>query len=250
MGEFNVLFIAPEIANFPRLALWDEAYQLEDIRGVNVEKLMGPGVDRRRLQAALERPYDVILWAGHGQAGRLPIAGGYITPRALANTLRKHPPQVIIVSACFSAVRDDKVMSSIAECLASAGIDTIAMLTSVEDKAAIVYDVELVRCLAQGSEFDEAHESALEALRSMNGKGAAVAPMQFYGKHTPAQPATGSSDISAQLAEINAKLDTIMDLIHDASDVSAIQKQMIDYLRESQQAILQVVQTISKAQPQ
>jgi hypothetical protein len=247
MGNFNVLFIAPEITGLPKLALWEEAYQLEDIRGVDVEKLMGPGVDRRRLQTALEKPYDAILWAGHGQAGRLPITGGYITPRAFANALRKHPPRVIIVSACFSAVRDDKVMNSIAECLAGAGIDTIAMLTSVEDRAAIVYDVEMVRSMAGGSEFDEAHESALEALRSLNGKGAAIAPMQFYGKHTHT-PMAGCGDIPSQLAEINGKLDAIMDLIHDASDVSAIQKQMIDYLRESQQAILQVVQTISKAQ--
>lgn len=246
MSTFNVIFIAPEVQGLDKLAVWDEVYLLEDISGVHIEKIMGPGIDRRRLQPIFEKSYDVMLWAGHGQAGRLRLSTGHITPRALANAMHKYPPAVIIVSACFSAVRDDKIMNSIAECLAGAGIDTIAMQTSIEDKAAMVYDVEIVRCLAAGAEFDEAHWSALEALRSLNGAAAAIVPMQFYGKH-PRDLMAPDASISQKLCDINKRLDAITELVRGVGDITVIQQRMIDYLRDSQQAILQVVQTISQA---
>lgn len=55
--------------------------------------------------------------------------------------MRHSPPGVAILSTCYSGVRDES-LHSLPESLSQSSITTVGMWIAVEDRAAVVYDVE------------------------------------------------------------------------------------------------------------
>jgi hypothetical protein len=110
--------------------------------------------------------FDAMLWIGHGEAGYLLTQDGRIDPQWLAAQLstrrefgrRSSPP-------AWSNVRPENGQQAAqsfadAHCQPS-GIDTITMQTSVSDRAAIEFDVELLTQLAAGLSLRTAYQVAL-----------------------------------------------------------------------------------------
>ena len=63
--------------------------------------------------------------------------------------MRHQPPGVVVLSACFSGARDE-ALHSIAETLSQSSVTCVGMWVEVEDRAAVVYDVEFARAYASG----------------------------------------------------------------------------------------------------
>ena len=91
-----------------------------------------------------------------GMAGQCKRPGPW-APAALYRT-RQHASSrrgplagapVAILSACYSGVRDES-LHSLPESLSQSSITTVGMWVEVEDRAAVVYDVEFLRAYVLG----------------------------------------------------------------------------------------------------
>ena len=98
----------------------------------------------RRSAGRLAEAWDVVLWSGHGAPGRLMAADGPVSAEWLACMMRQSPPGVVLLSVCYSGLRDDS-LHSIAELVSQSSITCVGMWAGVEDRAAVVYDVEFLR---------------------------------------------------------------------------------------------------------
>lgn len=157
----KTLVIAPEASGLPPLAMWQEISQIGEIEGVELTVCGGKGATRSRVAAQLRTVWELVIWAGHGRPGALAAADGMISAEWLACQLRQAPPALVVVSACFSVVRDD-TLGSVTTAISQAGMNVVGMWVSVEDRAAVVYDVELARAMASGSGVAVAHRVAVD----------------------------------------------------------------------------------------
>ena len=74
--------------------------------------------------------------------------------------MRQSPPGVVLLSACWSGSRDDS-LHSLAESLSQSSITCVGMWVGVEDRAAVVYDVEFLRAYVSGRSVALAHRVAV-----------------------------------------------------------------------------------------
>jgi hypothetical protein len=156
----KLLVIQPEAEKLPPLGWWSEISQIGDIPDVQMTLVGSRQATTAKIASALRSPYDVVLWSGHGAEGRLAVAGGFVSADWLACQLRQAPPALVVLAACLSGQRDT-ALNSIAESISQAGINCVGMWVSVEDRAAIIYNVELVRALSTGADVRTAHRVAL-----------------------------------------------------------------------------------------
>lgn len=198
----DILIIAPEIEGLPQLDTWQEVDVIGDLDGVRAEILAGKNVTRARVAARLKEQYDVVLFAGHGEPGKFAVSDGCLTSVWLARYVRNAQPRVVLLSACNSAGRSASTLASLAEEIAGAGIAVIAMPLSVNDNAAIVYDVEFMRAMAAGASVREAHRIALEQMEQL----AEVATMPLYLPGANGQITTGLNGIADQLQSMDGRL--------------------------------------------
>lgn len=156
----RVLLIAPEAPELARLAWAGELAQVSELAGVAVVVCAGRGATRTAIGSRLGEAWDAVLWSGHGAPGRLLTADGPISAEWLACMMRQAPPGVVLLSACFSGARDD-ALHSLAETLSQSSITCVGMWCGVEDRAAVVYDVEFLRAYVSGRSVALAHRVAV-----------------------------------------------------------------------------------------
>ena len=160
MDRLRALQIAPEAPGLPKLAWCDELAQVSEFEGLQVTLCGGRQATRSAIGARLGQVWDVVLWAGHGGPGRLMAADGPVGAEWLACMMRQSPPGVAILSACYSGVRDE-TLHSLPESLSQSSITTVGMWVKVEDRAAVVYDVEFLRAYVSGRSVATAHRVAV-----------------------------------------------------------------------------------------
>jgi hypothetical protein len=156
----KLLVIQPEAPGQKPLEWWSEISQIGEITGVDMKLIAAKQATIARISAALRNPYDVVIWSGHGGIGKLAVVDGFVSADWLACQLKQAPPALLVLAACLSGQRD-AALNSIAEIISQAGINCVGMWVSVEDKAAITYNVELVRALSAGTDVSRAHRVAV-----------------------------------------------------------------------------------------
>lgn len=164
MKTLRVLVVAPEIDGLPKLAQASELTRLGDAAGIDVDPLIGPLVTLERIQSRLRRNmYDVVLWSGHGQSGRLLLPGGKeAEPRWLASEAHRSGVILVLLSVCDSSQR--KGYEGFADVLPGAGISLIGMAAEIDDRAAVDYDVAVLHALVNGDTLRTAHGIGMEAI--------------------------------------------------------------------------------------
>jgi len=174
--NLRVLVIAPEIDGLQRLAQTTELTRLGDAPGIDIDPLTGPLVTLERVQGRLRRStYDVVLWSGHGRAGRLLLPSGReIEPRWLASEVNRSSATLVVLAVCDSAQR--KGLEGFSDVLPAAGINLVAMTVEVSDTAAIDYNVALLHALLNQEPLREAHRIGLETIRDQRDR---LAPQLF-----------------------------------------------------------------------
>lgn len=218
----RTLVIAPEAPGLPPLAMWQEISQIGDIEGVELTVCGGRAATRSRVAAQLRNPWELAIWSGHGQPGSLMAADGLISAEWLACQLRQAPPALAVVSACFSVARD-AALGAITTAISQAGINVVGMWLAVEDRAAIVYDVELARAMASGSGVAVAHRVAVDQVALEYPKMAGcmyLTPGLVNGYRQIAQRMDGIEDrlgqvetvIATRMAGVEQKLDLLTSL--------------------------------------
>lgn len=160
----NILVVAPEIENLPKLSQSAELMQLEDITSLSVKSLIGALVTAERIQSRLcSGKYDALLWSGHGLNGRLLLPkGGEIEPRWLASEVRNAGISLVVLSVCDSAQR--KGYEGFADVLPANNVNLIGMSADISDANVVKYNVALFHALANKESIRNAHRIGLEAI--------------------------------------------------------------------------------------
>ena len=197
----RILIVAPEAAGLAPLAWAAELAQVAEIGGVEPVVCAGARATRTAIGARLAESWDVVLWSGHGAPGRLMAADGPVSAEWLACMMRQNPPGVVLLSACYSGLRDDS-LHSIAESLSQSSITCVGMWVGVADRAAVVYDVELLRAYVSGRSVALAHRVAVAQV-AMEYPGMAGAAFLLPGL------VTGYGKIEKRLGGIEERLATL-----------------------------------------
>lgn len=197
----RVLLIAPEAAGLPALAWMSELTQIAQVPGVQLEVCGGKIATRAAVAAKLREYWDCIIWSGHGAPGRLMLTDGPVGSDWLACMMRQTPPGVIVLAACFSGTRD-QALNSLAEALHQSGVTVVGMMADVLDAAAVLYNVEFTRALAQGARLWDAHRAAVEQL-AWEHPGQAGIPFMLAGANA------NSRRIEQDLGDIKRRLDVV-----------------------------------------
>ena len=197
----SVLLVAPEALGVPRLAWVDELTAISGVEGVDLTTCGGVHATRSGVAARLRCEWDVIIWSGHGAPGRLLLADGPVGADWLACMMRQQPPGVAVLSACFSGMRDE-ALHSIAETLSQSSVTCVGMWVGVEDRAAVVYDVEFVRAYAIGGSVAVAHRVAVAQV-------AMEYPSQAGAAFLLPGLVNGYGKIAGELREIQRRLDIV-----------------------------------------
>jgi hypothetical protein len=207
VDSLRALQIAPEAPGQERLAWVDELTQISEIEGVRLAVCGGARATRSAIAARLGSAapggaaWDVVLWSGHGAPGRLLAADGPVSAEWLACMLRRNPPGVVILNACYSGQRDES-LHSLAESLSQSSITCVGMWVGVEDRVAVVYGVEFMRAYASGRSVAVAHRVAVAQV-AMEWPGMAGAAFLMPGL------VNGYGKIEARLAGIEERLGAI-----------------------------------------
>lgn len=208
----RVLTIAPTIDGQPALAQTSELTRLGDVPGIDVDPLTGPLVTPERIQQRLRRHPAVLLWSGHGAAGRLLLPGGRdIEPRWLASACRQAGVSLCVLSVCDSAQR--RGLEGFADTLPAAGVSVVAMSVAVTDTAAIDYDVVLLHALAGGETIREAHRIGVEAMGDNNS-----APQLFMADRAAATELSDQADRLKAAVAAGRDGEEVADLIRACSE--------------------------------
>src|SRR5512139_1209819 len=158
--RIRLLIIAPDAPGLPPLGWASELAQVSELDGVAPVLCGGGSATRSAIGARLADYWDVVLWSGHGAPGRLMTGDGPVSSEWVACMMRRSPPGVVLLSACYSGLRDDSLHST-AESLSQSSITCVGMWVGVEDRAAVVYDVEFLRAYTSGRSVALAHRVAV-----------------------------------------------------------------------------------------
>jgi len=181
-GCFDITWIAPEVRDLPPLAWLQELGQIGQIEGVVVHPVTGPGVTRQDIARELRQRRRIIIWTGHGKPGGLLLPDAtLIRPKWLATQAKTALPQLVVLAACGSQLRDDD-LKSMAEEVSRNGLNVIGFPARTEDRAAVAFNTELVRALVAGATVGSAFDVALEEIgESETAKGVFLTPGLMNG---------------------------------------------------------------------
>ena len=209
----DVLVIAPKPSNLPALAWWTEFNQLTAIEGVTLTVVGDSNATRAPVSQALRRQYDAVIWSGHGHKNTLWLAdGSRIDGEWLATQAKCGAPRVFVVAACLSAASGDELESLTGE-LSRAGINSVGMLVSVEDRAALIYSVEFIRALRAGADVGQANRVATRSMEQQcpgAGCGVILVPGLTNGYRAIVDRL---ARFEGRLDTIETRLDTLIDLM-------------------------------------
>jgi len=162
--NLDVLLIAPVVLDLPPLAWMNESLSIGTQEGVHLEFLGGSTLTKAQVAAALRKRHDIVIWSGHGQPGELVGPGWKVQPEWIAVQARCGLPRLLILAACGSGLSDRNVTSLATE-VSHNGINTVAFLVNVDDRAALIYNQELIGAAVAGADMWSAHRVAVEAIR-------------------------------------------------------------------------------------
>jgi hypothetical protein len=186
--RLRLTVIAPEAPGLPPLAWLTEIGGLCEIEGVDVTVVGGPQVNRAAVARGLGRPADVVIWSGHGRESGLLLADGSLaTGKWIATQVRCGAPRLLVLAACGSGLADGR-LESLTAAVSRAGVNVVGFPLQAADRAAVIYNVELVRALAAGADVGAAHEVALEGVATDYpdvAQGITLTPGLTNGKATP-----------------------------------------------------------------
>ena len=160
----DVLLVAPVVPGLPPLSWMTEITSISAQQGVNLNFVGGETITKADIANVLRARHDIVLWAGHGRPGELLGPGWKVQPEWIAVQIRCGLPRLVILAACGSGITG-RHMTALAAEVAHSGINTVAFLTNVDDRAALIYDQELIRAAAAGADMWSAHRVAVEAIR-------------------------------------------------------------------------------------
>ena len=182
----NVLAVLATRPGLPQLASSEELARIGDVSGVALRTLTDATAQRVAHRLSLEE-FDVLLWIGHGENGYLLTQDDKIDPQWLATQLSSRRVRTAVIATCESGVRPEggrQAAQGFADALPAAGIDTITMSMVMSDRAAIEYDVELLRQLASGATLRQAHQVALNRALEYGGVQAPQLTPRDHGRRT------------------------------------------------------------------
>ena len=267
MAGLIVLFVAPHREGMPVLDTKAEAERISNILtpvGGSISIMSGSvTLNEFALRMVAGGPVDVVVIAGHGLPGELVFTDSSATPQWLASLFRVAGPRVVILSTCYSASRDSFTMHNAAEEIASSGITVAAMVRSVEDAAAVVYDAEFIRAYQNEHSAAIAHQIAIEQSRqvsvefsdsvillpgSSNGTTIENCGRLLTDLESTRESITSLEGKISQLYEVIstghghiavAEIKELRTAIRDLMQVSNVQGQMIELLKTSQAALIE-----------
>lgn len=158
--DYVVTWIAPEVPGLDPLSFLSELGQIATIDGVKLNVIAGPKITRSDVARGLRTRADVVIWSGHGKPGALMLPDGIVLPKWLAAQVRAALPRVVVLAACGSQLRDEH-LKSMAEELSRMGVNVIGFPLQANDKAAVCFNVELVRAMVAGCSVGQAFDVAL-----------------------------------------------------------------------------------------
>lgn len=169
----RVLLVAPHREGAPVLGVEREEQALRDsLPGDALEVTVMKGEVRLNdfvlTIAAAGCKWDIILFVAHGLPGLIVFSDLNGTPQFMASIIRLACPQVVLLSTCYSGVRDRATLKNIAEEISESGINVVAAIRELNDLAAATFDVEFIRALTLGSDLKESMDIALERAAQVN----------------------------------------------------------------------------------
>jgi len=126
--------------------------------------LGGQELTKTAAAAALRKRHDIVIWSGHGAPGELFGPGWKVQPEWIAVQARCGLPRLLVLAACGSGLSGRHVTSLASE-VSRNGINTVAFPMQADDRAAMVYNQELIGAAVAGTDMWSAHRVALEAIR-------------------------------------------------------------------------------------
>lgn len=125
--------------------------------------------DLRTTLLRSDRPYDVIHFAGHGDATSLFFKNDKNEPdpvplSAIVDLLGRQNAQCVIINACWSVHDLTKAISPY----------TIGMIEEIDDEQAIEFSKWFYDALAAGKDYQDAYYEGVSAVRLKGGKGESI----------------------------------------------------------------------------
>lgn len=268
MAGLNVTFVAPSRVGMPTLDTETESARIEEILssvGGTLHIMSGDvTLNSFAMRMVSGGPVDVVVIAGHGLPGELIFTDSSATPQWLASLFRVAGPRVVLLSTCYSASRDSYTMHNSAEEIANSGITVAAMTRSIEDAAAVVYDIEFIRAYQNEKSATIAHQIAIEQSRRISAEFADSvillpgSPMSF-SVESCARMMSDLERIRSAILSLESKITMLYEAItagghgnvaineiqelrsaiRDLLNASDIQGQMIELLKVSQSALIE-----------
>ncbi len=169
----RVLLVAPHREGAPVLGIEQEEQALRDaLPAESLEITTMKGEVRLNdfvlTVAAAGCKWDIMLFVAHGLPGLIVFSDLNGTPQWMASIIRLACPEVVLLSTCYSGVRDHATLRNIAEEISASGINVVAAIRELNDLAAATFDVEFIRALTLGCDLKESMEIALERTAQIN----------------------------------------------------------------------------------
>ena len=134
----RILFVAPVVAGALSLGTGDE---LARIAGGNSLEVCDGAVDRGKLDAFLERQFDVIHFAQHGSRAGLELSDGVLEVADLTSMLeRQQGLRLLFVNACNSVATGISLHNAF-------HVPVVAHDAPIDDRAAVAFAETLYRAL-------------------------------------------------------------------------------------------------------
>ncbi len=166
--KLTVTNIAPKAPGQQPLEWLDELGGIAKIPNVDFRMVGGPTCNRDAIAAAFEEQREVFILTGHGVPGGLAFPGDdgqidFMGPLELAGLVKAAAPRLVVVALCNSMTRNERG-DNLTDLIARRGINVIGYNVKANDRAAVRFNIELVRFLARGLDLGDAFEAAREII--------------------------------------------------------------------------------------
>lgn len=168
----TVTNIAPKAPGLKPLEWLDELGGIARLPNVDFKLVGGPTCNRDEIARAFEEERDVFILSGHGAPGGLAYPGDdgktdFMGPLELAALAKAAAPRLVIIATCNSMTRNEHG-DNLTDLIARRGINVIGYNVEANDRAAVRFNIEIVRFLARGTELGDAFEAAREIIHNIS----------------------------------------------------------------------------------
>jgi hypothetical protein len=149
MRKLDILVIAPEHPDLTHVVAEVAAYK----RNHNVIALSGVVRDLDIANAVEEGPYDVIVFASHGEEIGIRLSDSILSLEAAQQYVKRSGATLAVINTCSS--------ESIGYQLLGEGCDVIFTICAVSDVEAVRFGVLLASALVRYEDYREAFEASI-----------------------------------------------------------------------------------------